>query len=688
MTHTFNPTTVLQVRTGLDRFRSISGSTISMGMNLASLNFSPTFVSEAFPKFPFIQWADYNGAGSLASGISPSDLTYTNEVVLAKTYNNQNMKFGFQNMEVGENVEFPIFGSGLFAFNNTYTTANPLAPTSASGNSIADFLLGYPAGGFILVNSDPKLMMHLWSAFAQDDIRVTPKLTLTAGVRWDYQGALTDRFNALTRGFCASCVNPIQVPGMTLMGGLEFAGVGSNPRGITNPHYGNIGPRFGFAYRTWHNTVVRGGFGIIYAQEWQNPGAAPGFSQGTGILGPEQTGIPVTTLTNPFPDGILEPVGAANGLATNVGQGISFTDPNTNIPRTMQYSLSIQHQFRHNWLASASYIGSYAQRMPVSQNLNYLSLPDLALGSAALTASVPNPLAAAQYQSVNAPYLKVLNGTFMNQQNIAFQQLLLPYPQYGGVTENYIPIGKTKYNAMWLDLNKRMSHGLDFDVNFDWSKTMQAVQFLNPTDPAPSWFLSPYDSPEQIKFSGVWALPFGRGRDFFQNAGPMMNRLVQGWQVSGISRWQAGFPIPFPQGVAPTGNSVKTANQNISHWFNTCTITNPNTTPVATTGCSTDSTPAWVVRQPYQLQTWSPYLPNLRGPISWQTDISASKDTTIMERYKLEFRADFTNAFNRPDWAYNSVNNNFSSGQFGEYAPYNTQDNNPRVIMLSLQLFF
>ena len=685
-THTFNPTTVLQVRTGLDRFRSISGSTISTGMNLASLNFSPTFVSQAYSHFPYIQWADYNGAGSYPSGISPSDTTTTTEAVLAKTYNNQNMKFGFQNMNIGENVETPGFAAGLFSFNNSYTTANPLAPSSASGNSIADFLLGYPAGGFIQVSSAPALMEHLWSVFAQDDIRVTPKLTLTAGVSWSYQGPMTDRFNALTSGFCFTCASPIQVPGINLQGGLEFAGVGSNPRGIYNPKYGNIGPRFGFAYRLGSNTVVRGGFGIIYASAWQNPGAAPGFTQYTGILGPVSTGIPVTNLTNPFPNGILKPVGSANGLATAVGQGVSFTDPNTNIPRTLQYSLSIQRQFRHNWMASVSYVGSEIQRLSVSQNLNYLSLPDLALGRTQLQSTVSNPLYQAQFQPANAPYLGLLSGTYLNQPNIQLQQLLAPYPQFplNAVTENFIPIGKNKYNGLWTDLNKRMSNGLDFDVNFTWSKTMQDTVFLNPTDAAPSWMLSPYDSPEQVKFSGVWDIPYGRGLRFGQNAGPVMTRVLGGWSVSGVSRWQAGFPIPFPQGVAPTGASVKTANPNIRHWFNTCTLLANNTT----TNCTTDTTPAWVVLQPYQLQAWSPYLPNLRGPSSFQTDISAAKSTKIKERYELQFRADFTNAFNHPDWAYNSVNNNATSGTFGQYAPYNTQDNNPRVIMLSLQLMF
>jgi hypothetical protein len=324
--------------------------------------------------------------------------------------------------------------------------------------------------------------------------------------------------------------------------------------------------------------------------------------------------------------------------------------------------------------------------MPINRQLNYLPLSAINQGSEYLQSSLENPLSIMQYLPQNQPYLSQLEGTYLNAPTIQQQQLLVPYPQFGinGVTERYIPVGTMKYNALWADLNKRMSHGLDFDINFDWSKTMQKTAYQNNTDPNLSWFLSPWDSPEQIKFSGVWDLPFGRGREFLTNAGPVVDRVVKGWQVSGISRWQAGFPIPFPSGVSPTGASVKTSNRSINHWFNTCTLQADNTT----TGCSIDSTPAWRVLEPYQLTEWSPYLPNLRGPSSWQTDIAATKKTQIKERYLLTFRADFTNAFNHPDWAYNSVNNNANSGSFGQYAPYGNQSNNPRVIMLSLQLTF
>ncbi|MCL5006219.1 MAG: TonB-dependent receptor [Acidobacteria bacterium] len=687
VTHTFNPTTVLMVRTGLDRFYSISGSSISRGFNVGTLGFSPTFVSEAGAWFPRFNWADYNGAGSNPSGITPSDLTVTNDVILAKTYNQHNLKFGFQNMEIGENVVQPGFSAGNFSFNGIFTTANPLAQTSTSGNSIADFLLGDASSGFIQRLSAPALMEHLYSLFGQDDIHVSSRLTLNVGLRWDYLGPLSDRFNALTRGFCQTCASPLIVPGLPLTGGLEFAGVGSNPRGIYNPKYGNFGPRFGFAYRFWHDTVLRGGYGIIYGQMFGNPGAAPGFSQTTGMLTSVQTGIPFNTLTNPFPDGILLPVGNANGLATGIGQGISqIAYPNMNIPRTQQYSLSIQHQFRHNWLASASYVGSYIDRLPVSQNINFLSLTDRALGVTELTKSVPNPFLAAADVPQNAPLLSLLSGTYLTAPTVQLQQLLAPYPQFplNGLVEQNIPIGKSKYNGVWVDLQKRMSYGLDFDANFTWSKNMQAMAFLNPTDSEPSWTISPYDVPEQFKMSALYELPYGPHRRWGSNANPLLGRLLGGWSVSAISRWQAGLPMPFPIGVAPTGNPQSTPNQSLTHWFNTCTLQLDG----STTNCQPGEKPAWVTLQPFQLTQWSPYISSLRLPGLFSMDISAAKSTQIKERFTLLYRADFINAFNHPIWNLTNIDITATSGQFGGISNITGPANNPRVIMMSLQLLF
>ena len=186
--------------------------------------------------------------------------------------------------------------------------------------------MGTPQSGFIDVNTEPALQQRAWSVFVQDDIRLTPKLKVNVGLRWDYLAPITDRFNALSRGFDFTSASPLKAPGLDLKGGLLFAGAGGS-RGIFKRDWNNFGPRLGFAYNIASKTVLRGGYGLIYAPSYDDPGPAPGFSQSTAMVTSIQTGVPQNTLTNPFPSGILRPVGSSLGLATYLGQGFSFPNP-------------------------------------------------------------------------------------------------------------------------------------------------------------------------------------------------------------------------------------------------------------------------------------------------------------------------------------------------------------------------
>lgn len=681
VTHTFNPTTVLELRTGMDRFTSTSGSSISSGFDPGSLGFSSTFVSQAIKYFPRFNWSNFEGAGSNPVGLTPFDLTYSNEAVLAKTYDRHNLKFGMQMMWIGENVESQGYAAGNFSFTGNFTAATPLALTTSSGNSVADFELGDANSGFIQRNSSPAVSERLWSLFGQDDIHISPKLTLNVGLRWDYLGPLSDRFNALTRGYCFTCASPLQVPGMNLQGGLEFAGVGGNPRGIFNPSYSNFSPRLGFAYQLRPNTVIRGGYGMVYGQAMDNPGAAPGFSQTTNMVATVTQGIPNpgVSLVNPFPSGILLPVGSSEGLVTNLGQGFSFADPNMNIPRVQQYSLEVQHSFSHNWLVSAGYVGTRTSRLPVSRQINYLPVTALNLGAAALTANVPNPFLNVPAAS---PYASLLTGTFLANKTLQQQQLLLPYPQFGGITEQFIPIGRSEFNSLQAELMKRLSMGLDFSLSYTWSKMMDDYQFLDPNDPAPSWVIDPSDVPQQLKLSSVWYLPVGPGKRFAGNANPALGRLLGGWSVSAQARAQQGMPMASPSGVAPTGASPVLSNPSINRWFNTCTQT-----PSGLANCASGEKPAWVTLQPFQRVTWSPYLNSVRKPGIDDLELSVAKDTQIKERYSLMLRADFINATNTTQW-YGGPNTNASSPTFGRIADFTTPSNDARVIMLSLRFQF
>src|SRR5262249_39744828 len=212
----------------------------------------------------------YEGAGSQPVLNDPISQTNSFQGGIAKTVGRHNLRTGGEFRLQRQYSRTPGFTAGNFTFDQLFTGADPLRSAPSSGNSLASFLMGTPAAvcsgvcNYIDVNSWPALQQRLWSFYVQDDLRVTARLKVNLGLRWDYLGPLTDRFNALTRGFDTSTASPLQAPGLNLVGGLRFAGVGGNDRGIYTQDRKNFGPRAGAAYQLDARTVLRGGYGLIY----------------------------------------------------------------------------------------------------------------------------------------------------------------------------------------------------------------------------------------------------------------------------------------------------------------------------------------------------------------------------------------------------------------------------------------
>src|SRR5215471_2580444 len=194
-TKTFSPTLVLDIRAGLERFKSESGANQGASVGPSILGFSSAFVSQAANFFPKFNWANYEGAGAQPTYTSPIAQTNPLEVSVAKQMGRDSMKFGGEVRWVRGYSQNPGFNAGNFTFDQLLTGANPLQIASSSGNALASFLLGTPQSGFIQVASQPARQERLYSLFFQNDIRLTAKLKVNLGVRWDYLGPLTDRFN-------------------------------------------------------------------------------------------------------------------------------------------------------------------------------------------------------------------------------------------------------------------------------------------------------------------------------------------------------------------------------------------------------------------------------------------------------------------------------------------------------------
>ena len=672
-TKTLNPTTVLDIRAGLERFKSESGAQQGSGVGPSTLGFSSTFVGEAANWFPKFNWASYEGAGAQPTYVSPVAQTTSLQSSLAKSVGKVNMKFGGEFRLIRGYSQLPGYNAGNFTFDQTFTGANPNLIQSSSGNALASFLLGTAQSGYIQVASEPARQERLFSLYMQNDIRLTEKLTVNLGVRWDYLGPLTDRFNELPRGFASTTLNPISPTNFPVYGGVLFAGANGNPRGIYDPSWGNVGPRLGMAYRLDSHTVLRGGYALIYGQTFNDPGNAPGFTQQTNMVTSVQTGLPSNTLDNPFPTGILQPAGSSLGLLTALGQTYTFADPSGAPPYVHQFSFEVQRELAHDFLVSAGYVGSRSERLPVTQQLNALSAANLALGPTALGASVTNPFAGK------------LPGTALNSPTITDQQLLAPYPEFllNGITENFRPIGKSSYNSVQFLVSKRLSYGLNFSVAYSISKQIDQTNFANPEDVRLERVIAAWDIPQNLQINFLYQLPFGSGKRFGADLPSPVRYAVTGWEFSTLTRLQEGMPMTFPTGAAPTGLNPALPNPSYTEWFNTCTLLANGSMQ----NCVAGQQPAWTIRQADTLQMWSSRLASVRLPGIHNVDISLMKHNRITERLDLLLRADFINAFNSPQFFSGPVTT-VTSGNFGRISGAMDQSNLPRFIQLSMKLEF
>jgi hypothetical protein len=388
-----------------------------------------------------------------------------------------------------------------------------------------------------------------------------------------------------------------------------------------------------------------------------------------------QAGVPYNTLDNPFPGGVLQPVGSSLGLMTALGQSFTVADPAGGAPPFVhQFSFDIQRELPGDVVVSAAYVGSRSNRLPVTQQLNALPLNSLALGSTALSQSVANPFAG------------LIPGTALNAATVQRRQLLVPYPQFlvNGITEMFRPIGKSSYNAAQFLVAKRYSYGLMFNLAYTISKQIDQASYANPQDTRLERVIAAWDVPQNLQINLRYELPFGSGKPLGSSAPAVVRAVIGGWEVSTLTRLQKGMPLS----LTSTPNSVVLGNPALSHptldrWFNTCTLLANG----ATRSCLAGETPVWAVRQPDTLQTWSSLLTSVRKPGIHNVDISVIKHNRLTERFDLLFRADFINAFNSPQFFSGPVTD-VNSPNFGRIAGAMDQSNLPRFVQLSMKLQF
>lgn len=701
--YNFGPTLVLNSRVGFSRFNEPSIRQHQGEFNPASLGFPQQTAALFGPEqyLPRFEISGYSALGDSVGGGSTHNI-YSAQSTLTKIAGRHSLRFGYDWRSYRENGFGAGHAAGRYDFGANFTRG-PLdnSTGAAVGQSLASFLLGVVTGGTIERNAARSNQALYNGVFVHNDWKVTSNLTLNVGVRYEYEGATNERYNRNTRGFDFTASSPIEaaakaayaanpIPEITasafqVKGGLLFAN--DDNRSFWNADKNNVQPRAGFAYKLNDKTVLRGGWGIFTVPFVIAGANQPGFSQSTPITASVNNGLTfLADLANPFPTGVLSPPGASLGLATFLGQGVSFTPLDLNNTQAQRWSFGIQRELPGNWLVELQYVGNYGYDGVVGVSLN--GVPRQYLSTSAfrdqnmintinfLTATVPNP------------FRNLIPGTGLNGATVQRQQLLRPFPHFTGVSGARND-ATSDYHSGQLRVEKRFSRGYTMLVSYTWSKFLETANLLNETDTEFERRFSNADIPHRLVVSGVWELPFGRGRKFGGAWHPALNVIAGGWQVQGIWNWQSGRPTLTIGNVYYNGDITKLKtdikSKNVDGTVFDTSGFYFHDAAVQTNGVDDPNKQRNDPR--IQLSGNIRTLPSrwagFRGQGLNLWDLSVSKNFSFTETIKLQLRGEFLNAFNHP--VFNDPNLTPNNANFGRVT---SQNNLPRNVQIGLKLIF
>lgn len=683
-TYVISPTSILSFSYGFNRMTNVRYP-VSNGYNLSQLGFPATFASQVFPvSIPAFTISGFGGNTNITNVVNSGVLIGDTGLILfgidshdwqasmTKIIGRHTLKLGGLFCLFRQNAWQDGDTNG-FTIGAGFTQGpNPTTATSTAGYSFASYLLGTADSGSIADGAPLAMQLIYYGGYAQDDFKLTPKLTVNLGLRYEYQSSWTERHNRLT-DFNFQAVPPLNAPGLNLHGALAFVGVNGNPRGQWNSLRDNIAPRLGFAYSLNPKTVLRGGGGMFYSPGFDsaNWGSVSGFGTTTTFVGSLNSITPYNLVSNPFPNGLLQPVGSSQGSATLLGQAVTFTDRNFKTPISGAWNFQVQRQLPRDVMFAVAYIGS--RGWEEYSALQFNQLPDSALSQgSALLSLVANPF-----------YGQITTGA-LAQPTVSQAQLLRPFPQFQGVSTNYSTWASSTYNALQITAEKRLSHGISFNASYTWSKlmdnntgawdsiTLPVGGYQDYNNLRAERAVSALDIPHRFVAGYTWELPFGAGRQFVKEG--WASKLVGGWQIEGITTFESGQTLGVADatnnsnsqggGQRPIWNGVNPAISNpaISKWFNTSVFSQP----AAFTFGNTPRT-----------------FGSLHAMSMGNFDFSMIKNTQITERLGLQFRAEAFNLFNTPQFGPPATS--YGAGTFGTVS---SQLNPARIIQLALKLQF
>ncbi|HEV2764543.1 MAG TPA: TonB-dependent receptor [Pyrinomonadaceae bacterium] len=697
-----------------------------------------------FPDNPNGDVRSYQGIGSTFFNDLPfADNTAQFSDFVTWVKGRHTLRFGGDVRIQQFNVAQLLSPGGWFNFRHDQTAAtlpdptpqDPLRRREDGGWPIASMITGATEFAFNSSKTiDPGWRYFYPAMFVQDDIKVTPRLTLNLGVRYEIPQPRTESQDRL-RGFDPDVVNPAVGRRGALVAANGLGGLQAEHEGIAPKDYSAIGPRLGFAYSLNDRTVVRGGFGYYYSPILYGQGGVNFITEGTEGYNTHAV-YPNFGQTSSFFLSSFPARPSVDPTNQFIGADVSYFDKDWRSGRTAQWSLDLQRELPYNFAASVGYIGHKGTRLKSNFNrLNAMPIPALALGHAILREPLRRITAPGNADDVAfsnaARAVATAAGVALPATNNAVfpgfdgtvAQALRPFPQYRNISNVLEHEGQSWYNALQLKLDRRFSQGIQFNASYTFSKliTDAAEDLLGGTpfggivqnfnDRRSLRSVSPNSAPHVLVFSYIIELPFGRGRRFLDQGG-VVNTILGGWQVGGIHRYQSGLPlvISYNNGGAveflnysglngnlrpnltgqpiftdedPNGTSFRLVNRNA---FAPPPAFNAGPALVVNGALNPDYRPYY--QNPLRFFGTAPPVLDFARALPFRSEnFSLLKKIDLRETWKLELRGEFFNLFNRH--RYFGPDSNLDSPNFGISGVVNDPNAYaPRTVQVGARFIF
>ena len=671
--------------------------------------------------FPQMSLGNSDKMGTLSTVGYPScpsrDPTesYSYQDAFATTRGKHSLKFGAQYLRYRYDTYEPGAQGGAFTFSSIQTEAYGFR--NNTGAAFASWMLGAANSGSAQeFTTEPGYRSGVFSFFAQDDWRVSSRLTLNLGIRWEIPQPRTEAHGRMAE-FDPTAPDVMDAQGTTLPGALVWLGNCSTCNHRSSPqdwYFRDVAPRLGLAYAITPKLVFRSGYGISYQPPIENGWGSQvffGYNQNykryrqAGPLAAEEPILYLTDFTNGPAPGPLGLAGVNQPALPNMnpegmnGQAPDYMDTHSlDMPLVQTWSAGFQYELPHKVLLEANYVGTRGTRLynlPFGEaynqaNSKYMGLGDLLIDDLQTDLSDPvNGPILASYGITQLPYPQFENDNYSTSVGAA----LAPFPQYAGLTNDLTRMGMSIYHSLQVQARKNTAHGLTFIAAYTLSKDVtDSDGVMNPYSYIQDFYnrklersIASFDYPQILKLTWMYSLPLGRGQKWL-NSGGVVDRVFGGWQVAANQRYGSGDPLSlsdYDASLSITANIRPDVVSGVKQTLPLHGLDAINGTPYLNEAAFADPPLSPNNFFPLRVGTSPRELPNVRGPAHQEEDFSLVKNTNIKERVKFQIRADFQNVFNRvgrgdPDTGVND-------GTFGLI--YGAA-NGPRLIQMSARFTF